>query len=171
MPTKTDEQDHYEILALTSPRPTTKHTSESDIKLAYRRALLLHHPDKSASTPIQTSKSNLCKPTIDQITIAYKTLIDPTARAEYDRLLALKSPSREISSHGSHPGLDTIDLDDLLYDEAEGTWYRGCRCGKERAHVITEAELEENTEYGELITGCQGCSLWLRVTFAVADDG
>ncbi|KAL2040105.1 hypothetical protein N7G274_007008 [Stereocaulon virgatum] len=140
--------------------------SLQDIKLAYRRALLLHHPDKS--TPSQ--KPECSNPTIDQITIAYKTLTDPVARSEYDRLLSLKSTTG-LSAQVSHPGLETVDLDELLYDDARETWYRSCRCGKERAYTITEEELEINTEYGELVTGCQGCSLWLRVTFAVAEDG
>ena len=36
--------------------------------------------------------------------------------------------------------------------------------------MITEEELELKAEYAETITGCQGCSLWLRVTFAVVDE-
>lgn len=76
----------------------------------------------------------------------------------------------KIPSQPSHPGLETVDLDDMGYDEKEQMWYRGCRCGKDGAYVITEEELELNAEYGETITPCQGCSLWLRVTFAVADD-
>lgn len=164
---KIDEQDHYEILALPSVQSSRKQLAEQDVKLAYRRALLLHHPDKSAP---ETTNPPTTKPTIDQITTAYKTLIDPTARSEYDRLLALQSPSTGLSSQASHPGLETVDLDDLLYDEAQGIWYRGCRCRKERAYVVTEEELENNAECGELVAGCQGCSLWLRVTFAVAED-
>lgn len=53
------------------------------------------------------------------------------------------------------------------YDEEEQMWYRGCRCGREGVYVVTEEELELNGEFGETITPCQGCSLWLRVTFAV----
>ena len=166
MPAETENQDHYKVLALPSAQLSRKQLTEQDIKLAYRRALLLHHPDKS--TPAQ--KPGNSNPTIDQITMAYKTLTDPAARSEYDRLLSLKS-STGIPSQASHSGLETVDLDELLYDYVQETWYRSCRCGKERAYVITERDLENNTEYGELVAGCQGCSLWLRVTFAVAEDG
>ena len=57
------------------------------------------------------------------------------------------------------------------YDAKEEIWYRGChRCGKGGMYVITEEELELNAEYGETITQCHGCSLWLRVNFAVVDE-
>ena len=165
MPVKIEEQSHYEVLSLPATQALRNQLNEQDIKLAYRRALLLHHPDKS--TPPQTTSPST-KPTIDQITLAYKTLISPTLRTKYDRTQALKAPTATITSH---PGHETIDLDDLLHDDQQNIWYRSCRCGKERAYTITEEELEMNAEEGEIVAGCQGCSLWLRVTFAVAEDG
>ena len=166
MPVKIEEQSHYEVLSLPASQSLRNQLNEQDIKLAYRRALLLHHPDKS--TPPLTAPSTSTKPTIDQITLAYKTLISPTLRTDYDRTQALKAPT---TTQTSHLGLETIDLDDLLHDDQQNLWYRGCRCGKERAYTVTEEELEMNSEEGEIVTGCQGCSLWLRVTFAVAEDG
>lgn len=152
--------NHYKILELSS---TWAQVTDHDVKLAYRRALLLHHPDRSNSTKAS-------QPTIDQITLAYKTLLNPSTRFEYDRALAAKAHSGDITSQVSHPGLEYVDLDDLVYDEGQKVWYRSCRCGKERAYVIAEEELEESAEHGELLIGCQGCSLWLRVMFAVAED-
>ena len=169
MPVKIEKQSHYEVLSLPASQSLRNQLNEQDIKLAYRRALLLHHPDKS--TPLPTSHSAPTKPTVDQITLAYKTLISPTLRTNYDRTQALKAPTATLIPQTSHPGLETIDLDDLLYDDQHTLWHRSCRCGKERAYTITEEELEMNIEEGEIITGCQGCSLWLRVTFAVAEDG
>lgn len=166
MPVKIEEQGHYDVLSLPASQSLRNQLKEQDIKLAYRHALLLHHPDKSAPPP--TAPSAASKPTIDQITLAYKTLISPTLRTEYDRTQALKAPTTTLTPH---PGLETVDLDDLLHDDQQNFWYRSCRCGKERAYTITEEELEMNAEEGEIVTGCQGCSLWLRVTFAVADDG
>jgi diphthamide biosynthesis protein 4 len=66
-------------------------------------------------------------------------------------------------------GLDTVDLDDLIFDEGKELWTRGCRCGDDAGFVVTEAELELNAEDGELIIGCRGCSLWLRVLFGVEE--
>lgn len=167
MPDSTQTQNHYEVLALPSSPSTSKNLTDQDIRLAYRRALLLHHPDKSPPSLISPPTP---KYTIDAITLAYKTLINPGTRSEYDLSLTSSSAIR-TPSQPSHPGLETVDLDDMGYDEKEQMWYRRCRCGKDGAYVITEEELELNAEYGETITPCQGCSLWLRVTFAVAEDG
>lgn len=167
MPINIEEQGYYEVLSLPTTQSLRNQLNEQDIKFAYRRALLLHHPDKK-STPLPTTPSTSTKPTIDQITLAYKTLISPTLRTAYDRTQALKASSATLTPH---PGLETVDLDDLLHDDQQNIWYRSCRCGKERAYTITEEELEMNAEEGEIVTGCQGCSLWLRVTFAVAEDG
>ncbi|KAL6716457.1 Diphthamide biosynthesis protein 4 [Lecanora helva] len=161
MPELTNADDHYEVLGL---RSKNEALDEKAVKAAYRRMLLLHHPDKSGPT----SKP---KPSIDQITIAYKTLIDPQARSEYDRSQALRRLAATARTQTHHSSCDGVDLDDLVYDETRSVWYRSCRCGRERAYVVTEEELEANTEYGEVITGCGGCSLWLRVTFAIAENG
>ncbi len=165
MPERTYEQDHYEVLMLPSSKEDGTDLNKKDIKLAYRRALLLHHPDKS--TLACDSKP---KHSVDQITIAYKTLVDPKVRSDYDRLRALKLSTTTTVSRTSHPGLETVDLDDLSYNDHEGIWYGSCRCGREQAYILSEEELEASAEHGEIVTGCQGCSLWLRVTFAVAED-
>lgn len=169
MPERIHDQDHYEILALPASPGASNGINEKDIKLAYRRALLVHHPDKSK--PSSNLKPKTSKYTVDQITIAYKTLIDPATRSEYDRLRASKPSPTSTAFQPSHPGLETVDLDDLSYDERQGLWYRGCRCGKSQAYTVFEEELEDNAEHGEIVAGCEGCSLWLRVTFAVAEDG
>ena len=154
------EKDHYNILNLPS---RDEALDEKTLRTAYRRALLLHHPDKSAVN----AKS---KPSIDDITLAYKTLANPLSRSEYDRLRALDSPPKSPFHQKPNFGLEIVDLDDLSYDPNQGTWYRSCRCGKEQSFVITEETLQVNADYGEIIVGCEGCSLWLRVTFAVAEE-
>ena len=161
MSEKLYDQDHYAILGLPS---RDRMLDNKAVKLAYRRALLLHHPDKS-------SPSSKSKPSVDQITNAYKTLSDPSSRSDYDRRRILKSPETSKVSPSQHSGLETVDLDDLNYDENQGTWYRSCRCGKDQAYVVTEESLENNVDRGEVVVGCQGCSLWLRITYAAAGDG
>lgn len=167
MPSRIHEEDQYNILSLLNPSETSRIHTEQEIKTAYRGALLLHHPDKSQ--PTQTPKPTRSKHTIDQITAAYKILIDPVARAEYDRFLTLQSPTKKLTSEPLPPGLETADLDDMAFDEAQSLWYRGCRCGKERAYFVKEEDLERRAEDGEIVIGCQGCSLWLSVTFAVVE--
>lgn len=161
--------DHYRILDLPCPFHASNKPSQSDIKVAYRRALLRHHPDKH-----EKHSSNINhKPTytLDQVFLAYKTLVDPNARFEYDQ--SMKTIDSVVSFNGkeAHPGLETSDLDDLAFDPDRSTWSKSCRCGNPKAFVINEKDLEESAEYGEIITGCGGCSLWLRVTFAIVEDG
>ncbi|KAH7062387.1 CSL zinc finger-domain-containing protein [Macrophomina phaseolina] len=201
----------YRILALSSPFNTTNTSFQSSasaaaapppptvlspavIKAAYRRALLNHHPDKRPQ-PQQasagTNKSSLY--TVDAITAAYKTLLDPSRRAAHDRALRLSSHNRTTRATGAgggsaeedgddaeeewRLGLEAVDLDDLAFDEDAGVWWRGCRCGAERGFIVEEEALEEAAGEGvsggggaEVLVGCVGCSLWMRVGFAVIEE-
>jgi diphthamide biosynthesis protein 4 len=159
----------YAILNLPSPSLSTPPPSPQTIKDAYRRALLTHHPDKS-------SPHSVAKPTIDEITLAYRTLSDHLLRAAHDKEIRLRppqNPSQRGDERVFHTGLDTVDLDDLSYDDDVRVWYRACRCGQERGFVVDEEQLEKAAERheGEVLVGCRGCSLWLRVLFAVVDEG
>ncbi|KAI9783997.1 MAG: hypothetical protein M1839_002942 [Geoglossum umbratile] len=158
---------HYELLGLQSPQQGDR-SSLQDIKLAYRRALLLHHPDKANSL----NRGGNCRHTIDEITQAYKTLSDPITRAEYDRHLSLElsavaNPLTRLKGPGDsfRSGLETVDLDDLEFDEDHAIWYRSCRCGDDRGFTVSEDQLAEEANNGEIIVGCRGCSLWLRIQF------
>lgn len=148
--------DYYATLNLSSRRQDPS-LSQTEIKTAYRKALLAHHPDKLKAKSSQVS--------IDTIALAYKILSSPDLRQEYDKGLTTTQASDKIF----HTGLDTVDLDDLHFDESKDVWMHGCRCGDEGGFVVTEDELEKNAEDGELIVGCRGCSLWLRVLFGVEE--
>jgi diphthamide biosynthesis protein 4 len=82
-------------------------------------------------------------------------------------------------------GLEVLDLSDFVEEEEEEEeeegkeggegemlWTRACRCGDERGFRIRESELVEAEERGdkEVLVGCSGCSLWVRVAFEV-DEG
>lgn len=160
--------DHYTVLALDGKEGHPLSTQE--VKQAYKKALLANHPDKSLPQ-IRNGQgvADGRKVTVDDIALAYKILSEPALKAEYDRTLSERAVSGNSSEQTYHTGLETIDLDDLDFDEDDGTWNRGCRCGKARAYVVTEPELEKNVADGELITGCRGCSLWLRVLFGAEE--
>ena len=152
-----DRPDHYQILGLEVRKDDW--LSFNEVKLAYKRALLLHHPDKVGGIPTEQTIS------VDDIALAFKIISDPVLRKTYDA--CLKTTRTSDHSKVVHTGLETVDLDDLLYDENDGFWHRSCRCGNEGGYLVTEAELEQHADDGELITGCRGCSLWLRVLFSV----
>lgn len=154
-----DTPDYYVILNLAT-RKLDPTLSPAEIKAAYKRALLQHHPDKSTSSP----KSGI---TVDSIALAYKILSSPALKTEYDLCLQTSRPRDDDKVFRT--GLDTVDLDDLNFNEGKEIWTRGCRCGDDSGFVVTEAELELNAEDGELIMGCRGCSLWLRVLFGVEE--
>lgn len=182
--------DYYQILNLPFTGSTTE-SSKQQIKLAYHKALLKHHPDKAGAvaqeagllrTATNASSGNKDQRlyTIDEITTAYKTLSDSVLRAEYDRALRLdrvKAAEREKTGDVFHTGLEIVDLEDLACNEGDDreddsvSWYRGCRCGDEQGFSVTEDDLEREAEHGEIVIGCRGCSLWLKILFAVEDDG
>lgn len=183
------EPTHYEVLAI--PKSLIEDSSKDQIpkiiKQAYHRALLRHHPDKTnkphRTGPATTTTTSISPaPTVDQITRAYTTLSHLGERTAYDRHLALtRNPTTTTSAGGSRDasatfqtGIETVDLDDLDYTEdaalATTRWHRGCRCGNEEGFAFGEDDLEEAGDLGELVVGCQDCSLWLRVCFAVVED-
>ena len=172
-----DNLSHYAVLSLPT-HPASNPATSADIKAAYHRALLLHHPDKSRSSRTTTQVRSTLVVSIDRILLAYKVLSSPAAKAEYDGQLRLHLPYTSLSlpdhdefKQPSFSGIEPIDLDDLDYDEEMNVWYRSCRCGQNRGFVVTEQQLEEGAGDGMVVVGCGGCSLWVMVMFqAVLED-
>lgn len=170
------------------------------VKQAYRRALLKHHPDKhpqqqqarpgdgngaaaataqtaSSSSTFQAttttaagSSSSDATYTVDQITHAYTVLSDAKQRREYTRSLRTQTSATSARSYEFQTGVETVDLDDLAFDERKGLYHRGCRCGQTRGYCFKEQDLDDVAEHGELMVECMGCSLWLRVLFEEVTD-
>ncbi|PPJ59872.1 hypothetical protein CBER1_04962 [Cercospora berteroae] len=157
--------DHYQLLGLSEKRNGLP-ISTDELRQAYKRALLSYHPDKHYT---DSRRSGDMTVTVDEIAEAYKVLGDATLRAQYDQELAKADLNDAPRVNTRHTGMEIVDLDELDPDEDGAVWRRPCRCGSEPAFVVTEAELETNVEFGELITGCKGCSLWLKVMFTVED--
>jgi diphthamide biosynthesis protein 4 len=174
-----DTSTHYQVLNLPSYIKAGSDLSAQQLKAAYRRALLQHHPDKLGTQSdskhgltVNKSFDNKSVYTVDQIFEAYATLSVPKSRSEYDRALELRAQLLNATGDDRtfRSGLEVIDLDDLTYDEAEQVWFKGCRCGDEHGFQVREADLEEASEIGELHVGCRGCSLWLMVLFGIVEE-
>jgi|SRR5882757_2374499 len=171
------QHTHYDVLQL----PRTRHGEgdasllKEDIKTAYRRALLVHHPDKAAhsnTNPFKPSIRPQKTPTysIDDIVLAYEILLDPEKRAAYDRTLEQDAKCKETGTNNdkdTHIGLEDFDLEDLKYDEIKNIWTKSCRCGNEEGYMLTESDLENESLAGEIYVGCRGCSLFIKVLFAL----
>lgn len=157
--------NYYQLLNLDA-KSRQDHLSSLAVKQAYRRALLQYHPDKKSKEDPITDIS------IDDIALAYKTLSDPALRAEYDAWLISSDDAGSESvrvARPRHTGLESVDLDDLEFDSAAMSWSRGCRCGSVKGFTVSEPELEVHVDEGEIIVGCKGCSLWLRILFGVEE--
>ena len=72
------KRDYYEVLEV------TKGASADDIKKAYRRLAIKHHPDKNLSDPHAAER-------FKDISIAYQTLSDPALRKKYNEFGAKAS--------------------------------------------------------------------------------
>jgi len=161
---------HYDVLALPRDFATAQPDPTALLKGAYRRALLRHHPDKTAPDPAPPSYG--ARFSVDQIALAFAVLSSPARRAAYDGALALGPAQAPAAAAAAfRTGVEAVDLDDLAHDAGAGEWHRACRCGNARGYVVAESDLEAAADEGELLVGCMDCSLWLRVHFAVLQDG
>jgi DnaJ-class molecular chaperone len=174
---------YYEILSITPSSLDSQKDPSQALKRAYHRALLIHHPDKRKHvspsptslppSPLPPSSPSSSVITIDQISLAYATLSSPSSRSAYDRFLLTTTQSSPLASEQENhfqTGIQDVDLDDLDFDSDGGEWFKACRCGNDRGYRFEERDLEDAAEFGEVMVGCQDCSLWLRVRFAVVDD-
>lgn len=155
--------DHYQILGLEELQKDSVIASER-LRQAYKQALLYFHPDKQNAS---RTRHQGPVPSIDEISEAYRVLADPRSRSQYDQ--TLEAQNADEKGETRHTGMEIVDLEELDFDQDSSKWIRSCRCGSEPAFVVTESELENNADYGELITGCKGCSLWLKVLFTVEE--
>jgi diphthamide biosynthesis protein 4 len=176
---------YYDILGLSAPSlgsPSARPKS-AELRRAYRNALLKAHPDK-ATTAARTGQPGASH-TVDDVKEAYRVLDDPNSRVEYDSWV-LRNPHvlrADAQGRDAGPGqtlsadfvlgLDVLDLSDFEERERgdEVEWTRACRCGEQMGFRILEMDLEdaEQRDEKEVLVGCGGCSLWVRVGFDVEE--
>ena len=84
---KSKRKDYYKILGV------EKDANENEIKKAYRKLAIVHHPDKNPDNEEAADK-------FKEIGEAYETLSDPEKRARYDSGEDLIDPSEMFSGGG-----------------------------------------------------------------------
>ena len=182
--------DFYQVLGI--PRQATNR----EIREAFQKLALLHHPDKS-----QTRGAGKSTLGTDQdssrylkIALAYETLADPQRRLAHDAQIRTQGHQRSdgaLSSRGRAIHTD-IDLGDFSIDPAAKKYSHPClRCSGyftvPEAHLEAEIELLKGSEltYEEVgdpvasnnshslessvIAECESCSMQVRVPFALLE--
>lgn len=136
---------------------------------------------------------------VDDVREAYGVLSNQQSRAQYDEWVLrnpqILSTAADVSGTGMGKGqtlsadfvlgLEVLDLSDFEEVEtgleveggperghgAEAEWTRACRCGHDKGFRILEEDLVDAETRGEkeVLVGCGGCSLWVRVAFDVEE--
>ncbi len=92
------KRDYYEVLEI------GRDAGEAEIKKAYRKLAIKHHPDRNPDDPTAAEKFR-------EATEAYEALKDPQKRAQYDQYghAAFEQPSGPGGGFGGMGGMDMND--------------------------------------------------------------
>jgi len=138
-----DKRDYYEILGV------QKGAGADEIKSAYRKLALKHHPDRNPSNHKEAEEK------FKEISEAYAVLSDPQKRAQYDQFGHSGIDSRytsedifrgaDFSSVFEDLGMGGVDLEDLLGGIFGGNIFGGRRSsGGRRRGSDLQFDLEIN---------------------------
>lgn len=107
-------EDHYTLLGL------RRDASLDEIKKAYRKLAMRHHPDRTQNNPRDTE-------IFKAVALAFATLSNPKSRAEYDRLLAATEQraanprgGRRARTTASNGGRQNTPFGDVLEEFFQG---------------------------------------------------
>lgn len=115
-------------------------SSVQEIKRAYHKLALIHHPDKRVSSGnADTSIS------YNSLKTAYETLVDTESRAAYDT-----ARRRHVQARFC---IDTIGPEDLTQLDGE-SWSYDCRCGDT---ILVDTDMK-----GQVVP-CSSCSLSFKI--------
>ncbi|KAG9234261.1 hypothetical protein BJ875DRAFT_504828 [Amylocarpus encephaloides] len=98
---KSKRKDYYKILGV------EKDADEQQIKKAYRKAAIIHHPDKNPDDESAATR-------FQDIGESYETLSDPEKRSRYDSGEDLMDPMEGFGGGGMHGGGMNIDPEILM---------------------------------------------------------
>lgn len=157
--------NHVSFYTILSVEPNA---TIQDIKISYRKLLLLHHPDKSHSNQNVDDEPKAGHVNIAQIKNAYNTLM--LSREEYDDAL---HEFQIKQGHVDIDGMDHFDLDEFEFIEQKELFLLNCpRCTAFHGFKVTEDDLEHavnaEVEIQNLLLQCKDCSLWICVNYSVS---
>ncbi|KAF2718260.1 TPR-like protein [Polychaeton citri CBS 116435] len=115
---KSKRKDYYKILEV------EKDAADSEIKRAYKKLAIKHHPDKNHNDPEAEDR-------FKDISEAYETLIDPQKRQHYDSGVDLMDPSDAFGGGGGFHGgmgggMGGVQIDpEMLFNMMGGGGGRG----------------------------------------------
>ena len=143
-------QDPYEVLQV------ERACSAVEIKAAYQRLILVHHPDRKR--PSSSSGVAAVAAAADdeflRIQQAWEVLGDASRRAEYDkrRARAAQTATSIIA--------EAVPLGEFeLQGQNPERWYsKTCRCGEDYEISV------EDYQQGCTTVQCNGCSLYVHIT-------
>jgi molecular chaperone DnaJ len=106
-------EDHYTILGL------GRDASLDEIKKAYRRLAMRHHPDRTQNNPHDTE-------IFKAVAAAFATLSHPVRRAEYDRLLAAaERPAANPRARGTRTAAADRRRQNSPFGDILGEFFQG----------------------------------------------
>src|SRR6266852_1535 len=142
------KRDYYEILNV------SRSVNEQELKSAYRRLAVQHHPDKNQGAPEAEEK-------FKEAAEAYAVLSDPEQRRRYDRFGHAGVSSAASAAWGA-PGFSNIEdiLGDLFgFGDVFGA---GARAGSRRSSAQRGADLRYDLEI-TLEQSATGMTAQLRI--------
>jgi molecular chaperone DnaJ len=119
-----NKRDFYEVLGV------KRDAAEADIKKAYRRLAMKHHPDRNPDDKKSEDQFKEAKE-------AYEVLTDPKKKAAYDQFGHAGVDAHAAGGRGGHGGGAGVDPNDIfgdIFGEAFGDIFSGGRRGGQRVY-------------------------------------
>merc|ERR1712223_432891 len=104
---KSKRKDYYKILEV------NKDANNDEIKKAYRKRALIHHPDKNSSASEDEKKEHEKK--FKDVDEAYSVLSDPKKRSNYHNGVDLEDLDGHEHHHGFAGGIDPHDIFQMFF--------------------------------------------------------
>ncbi|MFQ5528562.1 MAG: molecular chaperone DnaJ, partial [Thermoanaerobaculia bacterium] len=135
------KRDYYEVLGI------SRHADENELKQAYRKIALKHHPDRNPGDPVAEEK-------FKEASESYAVLSDPEKRRAYDRFGFEGIGMR--GAPGGFPDFGDLGTFTDIFNDLFGDLFGG-RGGRSRGRGQRGADLRYNLEISlaEVLTGSE----------------